>query len=169
MSEPKGADQVLHDSIQYWVKLYSRQRRNKILATSIRVLILVLAACITITVAVDLSSKVEFLPSPYLKVFSIFCSATGVSLAAFEGFMDHKKLWVQSGVSLTKMLLLQQRLGTISAMGQMSKDNLEELLTTMETISEEHVKEWGDGRIKAQDVLHIGQADPAQKRKVSGR
>lgn len=162
MDSGKTTDQALADAIDYWVKFFNRRRRrNKFAATIIRLLIVLLAALVTVSLAVDLSEKYVSIPSHQLKLFAIVCSALSALLAAFETFVDHKRMWVTNGISLSRAILLRQRLSVLSSTGPISKNETERMLSWLSEIAEADAESWGTGRLQSQDVIDRSHAKQA--------
>jgi hypothetical protein len=83
----------------------------------------------------------------------IVCSALSGLLAGFESFVDHKRMWVTNGVSLSRAILLRQKLSILSATGPISREDTESLFEQLSAIAEADAQTWGIGRLHAQDVI----------------
>lgn len=151
--------QSLADSLDYWVRFFNRRRRrNKFAATVIRLLIVILSAIVTVSLAMDLSEKYASLTSHQIRFFALVCSVVAAILATFEAFVDHKRMWVTNGISLARVTLLRQRLSALAAHKELSRTDIEELLDRLSEITEADARHWGEGRLQSPDVLSQAQS-----------
>jgi hypothetical protein len=155
-TQPSGTSaDALALAIDYWTSLFDRTRkRNKILCTCMRVLIILLSGLVTITLAVDLSNIFSSIPSSYFKLAAIVFSAVGVSIGTFEAFIDHKRLWVQCGLALAQATLLRQRLSVAAGRGEVDDVMAQSILKDLKAIVDFASKNWADSRTRSPDVLN---------------
>jgi hypothetical protein len=147
--------QSLAESLDYWIDFFNRRRRrNKIVATLTRVTIVILSALVTISLAIDLSDKNGSFTPDTIRLFALICSVAAASLATFEAFVDHKRMWVTNGISLSRVTLLRQRLSALAAYQELSRADIEELLDRLSDITEADARQWGEGRLQSPDVLN---------------
>jgi hypothetical protein len=146
--------EALQEALKYWVRYFDRTRlRNKWLATCIRILVIALAGSVTIILAADLSGVFQPTSSQKLKLAAIICSSVGVSLASFEAFVDHKRMWVQCGVALAKATLLQQRLNIVASAEPIDKAEMDVIWQELNLVVGAFSKDWAESRSRSPDVL----------------
>ncbi|MBB6459693.1 DUF4231 domain-containing protein [Flammeovirga kamogawensis] len=144
---------ILHEEIKIQIdKTVKRSKENKLKGFGIYIAISILSALITFLVAIK-----ESIPSTpenidlinfSIKSFILLAGASITILSAWEGFYNHKQLWLNYGETASQLKNLEFKIRLLSDEEINNNDTVISLRLELEAILDNARSKWKDLRIE---------------------
>ncbi|WP_044203822.1 DUF4231 domain-containing protein [Flammeovirga sp. OC4] len=153
MSTTKSKYDVLFEEISSIAdRASSRSQENKLKSFRIYLGIAIASALITILVAV--SNDVPLAYQLHAKIVTLLLSGVTTVLAAWDGFFNHKQLWINYGESRNQLRAIQLKMKMMDEKQRSDEEVLEQIFNEFQEVMHNGNSNWKTLRMEKVEVTN---------------